>query len=334
MLDPEVPWIESPVVDIDYGLPIVDRYLELPEQIAARGRRLLGELLQHIPNTAAALVPIAAKLTANRFQPEIASLAKAVGADEQDILIANLSYDLALSLFGCSTIALPTPSGPIVARNMDWPQEEILAQSSCLLKYMQHGRLKFANAGWPGAVGAVTGLSVNGFAVVLNAVSGPEGTNWDGYPVLLHLRRVLEDATDFDDALEQLSQQKLTSSALITLVGTENQQRVVIERTATRHALRWAEPDRPLVTTNDYRLLYKPTTSAGPEIYQTTCHRFDYLTSFFDDHTSHSDACIDKLLFVLTDSNVLQSITAQHIVLQPAINDIRLFVPRKFVSEN
>ena len=334
MLDPEVPWIESPVVDIDYGLSIVDRYLELPEQIATQGRRLLAELLQHLPDTAAAVAPIAAETTANRFQPEIASLAKAVGADEQDILIANLSYDLALSLFGCSTVALPTPSGPIVARNMDWPQEKILAQSSCLLKYMQHGKLKFANAGWPGAVGVVTGLSVNGFAIVLNAVNSPEGTNWNGYPVLLHIRRVLEDATDFDDALEQLSQQKLTSSALITLVGTENQQRVVIERTASRYALRWAEPDRPLVTTNDYRLLYKPATSAGSEIYQTTCHRFDYLTSYFEDHTPDLNPCFDEMLFVLTDPNVVQSITAQHIVLRPAINDVKLFVPRKFVSDS
>lgn len=326
-----VPWVESPVVDIDYSVPVADRYLELPQSIADCGSRLLVELLQHIPDGARALIPTANEVTSSRFQPEIDSLSKAVGASEQDILLANLSYDLALSLFGCSTIALPTASGPIVARNMDWPQEQVLAQCSCLLRYTDNGALKFANAGWPGAVGAVTGLSGNGFAIVLNAVNGPEGTDWDGYPVLLYLRKVLEDATDFDQALELLSQQKLTSSALITLVGTQNHQRVVIERTASRHALRWAQPDCPLVTTNDYRLLYKPETSDGPEIYQTTCHRFDYLTSFFADHESDADACIDKLLYVLTDPNVLQSITAQHIVMQPASQNVRLFVPRKFI---
>src|SRR6185436_13361526 len=115
----------------------------------------------------------------------------------------------------------------------------------------RNGDFQFANAGWPGAAGVVTGMSARGFAVVLNAVIGPEGHSRLGYPVLLHLRRVLEDAPDFDTARRWLCDQRLTVSALFTLVGRENDQRVVIERTPTRHAERWSCGNQPLITTND-----------------------------------------------------------------------------------
>ena len=113
-------------------------------------------------------------------------------------MLANISYDLVLAYFGCSTVALPTPSGPVVARNMDWWPEDILAQCSYLIRCFRGSTFHFANAGWPGAIGVVTGLSARGFAVVLNAVLSPEGICKTGYPVLLHLRRVLEDAPSFE----------------------------------------------------------------------------------------------------------------------------------------
>ena len=116
--------------------------------------------------------------------------------------------------------------------------------------------------------------------MTLNAVLSSEPPTPDGYPVLLQIRRILEDAADFDAALKALSEQPLTTSALLTLVGTDNDQRVVIERTATRSALRWPDGDAPLITTNDYRELAKPRTSDEVEIYETTCSRFDYLTAF------------------------------------------------------
>src|SRR5262249_37922713 len=144
----------------------------------------------------------------------------------RDVVLANISYDLVLSAFGCSTVALPTPSGPVVARNMDWWPEDLLAQASYLVRYHRNGVLQYANAGWPGAIGVGTGLSGRGFALVLNAVSGTEGVRKTGYPVLLHLRRVLEDARDFDEALRLLTEQRLAAPALLTLVGRENEQRV------------------------------------------------------------------------------------------------------------
>jgi hypothetical protein len=327
-----VPWIERPAIDVDLAEPIGQRYADVPQQAVAEARQLLAAVIDTVPPAARLLAHLVRARTANRFHQEAAGLARQVGADWRDLMIANISYDLLLATFGCSTLALPTPSGPVVARNMDWWPEALLARASYLMRYTRNRALQFASAGWPGAIGVVTGLSGRGFAVVLNAVASPEGLCKTGYPVLLHIRRVLEDAPDFEAALGLLANQRLAVSALLTLVGRENAERVVIERTPTRHALRWPRGDEPLVATNDYRLLFQPEAHAGAEIYQTTCARYEALCQFFADHRPEQEIDDAALLYILSDPRVIQGITAQHIILRPRTGQCRLFVPRRLVQ--
>src|SRR5439155_24347759 len=127
-----------------------------------------------------------------------------------DLTLAKLSYDVLMGLYACSTVALATPGGPVVARNMDWSPEGKIARASCVMP-TAHG----LNPGPLGCVGVVTGLSRRGFAVVLNAVGCPR-LEPAGYPVLLFLRHLLDRAADFDDALRLAQSTPLLSSALIT----------------------------------------------------------------------------------------------------------------------
>jgi hypothetical protein len=324
------PWTERPTIDLNLNGPLEEVYRTIPEAVLADGRRLLDAVIQEVPAGARVLADAVRLRTANRFQREAEVLADLVGATWRDVILANVSYDLVLSQFGCSTVALPTAEGPVIARNMDWWPERVLARSSYVLRFRRGQTPLFCNAGWPGAIGVVTGLSGRGFAIVLNAVSSPEGVSRVGYPVLLHLRRVLEDAADFQEALDLLKDQRLAAPALITLVGTRNEERVVIERTPARHALRWAERDRPLLATNDYRLLFRPESRAGWEIYETTCRRYDALRQLLADHQANEQVEDSRLLYVLSDPAVIQSITAQHIILRPAKGTARLFVPSRF----
>jgi predicted choloylglycine hydrolase len=247
-------------------------------------------------------------------------------------MLANLSYDLILGRLGCSTIALATPSGPVVARNMDWWPEDLLAQASFLVRSSHQGKFCFANAAWPGAIGVVTGLSARGFAIVLNAVTCPEGLRKTGYPMLLHLRRVLEDAKDFDDALRMLTEQTLAAPGLLTLVGSKNEQRVVIERTPTRQAQRWPRGSEPLVTTNHYRLLFQPEHQDPAQMYDNTCSRYEAACSFLAKLGPDREVEDAALLYLLSDPAVIQGITAQHIILRPARGEVRLFVPSRLLS--
>lgn len=325
------PWIERPTLRFDMSSPPERRYASVPTEAIQSGQRLLAAVLREIPPAAKLLADAVRLRTANRFHAEAVGLAHHVGASWRDLVLANISYDLMLTFLGCSTVALPTPRGPVLARNMDWWPEDLLAQASYLVHYERGGVRLFSNAGWPGAIGVVSGMSARGFALVLNAALGPETPSKLGYPVLLHLRRVLEDAHDFDAALRLLTDQHLAVGGLITLVGSDNRQRVVIERTPKRHALRWPKGDEPLIATNDYRLLFKPATSEELEVCRTTCSRFDALQQFFANHRPDRDVEDAELLYILSDAGVIQGITAQHIVVRPRDQAIRLFVPRRLL---
>jgi hypothetical protein len=330
-----LPWVERPRLTIDLTKPIDEH--SFPRHAVVAARRLLASIKQMIPAKARFLAQLARLRTWNRFQREVAGIAKMADADWRDIMLANLSYDLVLSSLACSTIALPTKNGPVLARNMDWWPEDLLAQASYLVCFQQAGETRFVNAGWPGGVGVVSGMSRRGFAVALNAVSCPEPFSRTGYPVLLHVRRVVEDAANFEDALVMLRDQRLTAPALFTLVGTDNEQRVVIERSPTRHALRRVATSQVLLTTNDYRLLYTDLPKEEPGdttgFYVSTCHRYDSLCRFFADWSPERSHDVNQLLYILSDPNVIQGITAQHVIFQPSTQEMGLWAPRRLMGE-
>lgn len=320
-------WRERPTLDVELDLPADQRYLQLTNEAILHCNQLLDAVMAQIPSSAAPLADAVRVRTANRFHASAVALAEIHQRSWRDVVLANVSYDLFLASLGCSTVALPTPSGPVVARNMDWAPEALLARASYLVRYHRGGKLAFAHAAWPASLGTVTGMSARGFAVIVNAVCSPEGAKLTGYPVLLFLRKVLEEAENFRAALELLRTQALAMSALITLVGTENDERVVIERTPTQHALRWAEPGQPLMTTNHYRKLYPPQDTRPDG-----CPRFERLCEFLSNFDATREAEPNELLRMLADPGVMQQITAQHILIRPRQQQMQVFVPSRLVA--
>lgn len=298
------------------------------------GRKLLEAVFNEIPPKVRFLADLVRIRTGNRFHAEVSAIARRAGVGWRDVLIANISYDLAVSWIGCSTAVIPTLDGPIVARNMDWWPEQKLAQTSYVLEARNRDDLLFANAGWPGSVGVVTGLSGRGFAIIVNAVGCAERAAFTGYPVLLHARRVLENASGFDDALLQLSQEKLFTSCLYTLVGSNNDQRVVIERTPRKSALRWAKPCEPLIATNHYRMIGNNPSGTENILQDTTCGRFDRFTSLLQQINPENIPDDDQLLWMLTDPDVVQNITAQHVIICPRKRTMNLFVPTHLLANS
>ena len=202
------PWVERPTITLDLARVRRSQPPDLPPDAIASSKALLGEVMASIPPKARFLAYLLALRTGNRFGREFQAAAQLIHGDPRDIALANLSYDLVVGALGCSTVVLPTPDGPVVARNMDWWPEGPLARASYVIRYTEGDTWKFSSAGFPGAVGVVTGLSARGFAVILNAVTTPDPVCKTGYPVLLHLPRVLEYAAGFDDAVAILSKQR------------------------------------------------------------------------------------------------------------------------------
>jgi len=327
-----LPWIEAPTLTLDWSRPVGQRYANLPPDVLEKGRLLLDELKALAPFGVRLLGDVARLRTRGRFQSEARALAATLHENWRTVLVANLTYDLAMIQYGCSTVALATPSGPVLARNMDWWPEQPLARTSYLIRAERDGELIFASAGWPGAIGVVSGLSARGFGITLNAVQAPGGIDKLGYPVLLHLRRVLEDAVGFDDAVRRLTDQRLAAGCLLTVVGRENDQRVVIERTPRKHLIRRPDGDGPLMVTNHYRGLYEKLTGETMDPSAALCTRYDALLGFFQDANATRNPTDAELLYTLTDKRVIQDITAQHVIIRPRDNSIRLLVPRRLVE--
>lgn len=216
-----------------------------------------------------------------------------------------------MGAYGCSTAALVTDDGPAICRNMDWIPTDLIAGASCVVP-TDHGH----NAGFAGSVGVVTGLSSRGFGVALNAVSCG-WANPEGYPVLLFLRRLLDHASGFEEALQLASETPLMSSCLITLAGPRNDQRAVVERTPSRTAVRRAQGDEPLVVTNHYRQLAAPSSC---ERYHCLLHGTARLSS---------RPTTGELLACITREPILTGITAQHVIMQPFTGTLRLFAPTR-----
>jgi hypothetical protein len=327
------PWVERPTVTLDLARVRRGEPPDLPPEAVARARDLFAEVMATIPRKARLLAYWVALRTRNRFGREFKAAARVIGADRRDVALANLSYDLVVGALGCSTVVLPTPDGPVIARNMDWWPEQPLARASYVLHCSEGADWKFSSAGFPGATGVVSGLSARGFAVILNAVTTPDPVCKTGYPVLLHLRRVVEDAADFADAVDRLSNQRLTTPALFTVAGTTNDQRVVIERAPKRHALRWGKPNEPLITTNNYLLLdIPPAEQDAWALGRTSCGRYGRLWHLATRQPAGEAVTDEELLYWLTDDEVRQEITAQHVLIRPARGEIKLFVPRWLVD--
>jgi hypothetical protein len=291
--------VECPLVRPPYPAPLVERSRALLDGIVG-GLRL-------DPRSRVAVDWVRTRHPGHAAQ--IDRLGEELGVDPTDLTLANICYDLTMALLGCSTLALVGGEGPVLARNMDWLYPELVARASCITP-LPAG----LSAGFVGAVGVVSGLSECGFAVVLNAVAGG-APDLAGYPVLLFLRHLLDSARSFEQAVDLASRTPLASPALLTFVGTENRQRVCVERSPRDCRQRWPAGDEPLVVTNHYLRL------AAPDV----CPRYDYLTRHAPRlPAGHRD---EALLGLLNHPSVRQEITAQHVIARPAAGTLRLFVP-------
>lgn len=329
------PWVDAPSVRLDGDLPPAERFRQLPADSLERCRELLADMRAHLPTGAGGLALAVNARTKGRWRAESEALADLLDTTWAEVLVANCAYDLALSGFACSTAALASDAGPVLARNMDWSPAGPLARAS-LLTEMRYDDgsggtpLTVWNAGWPGGIGTVTGQSSRGFALALNAVSVAGTPDLLGCPVLLCLRRVLTVARDFADAVVRIRRERLVCGAIVTVVGRENSERVVVERTPRRSGVIWGEGTEPLVATNHLRVLDADTGAEAADVGVIGNSR-GRLEALYD-AVPRGEISDGGCLYALTEPNVVQGCTAQHVICRPTEGTVRLTVPRALLA--
>lgn len=125
----------------------------------------------------------------------------------------NALYDIALSfehspLIGCTTFvfsgAATAGGGGLLARNFDFEVDPIFDRKKAVFFVRSQGRIPFASVAWPGLVGVVSGMNLEGVAVVVHgARAGQPQTS--GEPVVHALRAVLSRAHSTNEARQLLA---------------------------------------------------------------------------------------------------------------------------------
>lgn len=166
------------------------RYRDLGSAISpARSRELAAGALAFDPDPYADLFP-----TYQRF------------------VYLNGLYDIALSfedspLIGCTSFVFSGPAlggpGTLLARNFDFEADPIFDRKKAVFFVRETGKIPFASVAWPGLVGVVSGMNIQGLAVVVHGGRAGE-PHPRGEPVVHALRAVLSNAENLEQALSEL----------------------------------------------------------------------------------------------------------------------------------
>lgn len=156
---------------------------------------------------------------------ELEAAAKASGRGEGLLLFANTVADLTSGL-GCSTIIVEkersTTGGPIFARNFDWVPTKGITEHTVVVIYKGAGKRAFAAVTVSPIAGVISGMNDAGLCVTINEISLKRSKdkakfNWEGTPLLLCFRRVLEECGTVAGAEQLLREMKRTSSCCLTI---------------------------------------------------------------------------------------------------------------------
>lgn len=204
-----------------------------PRDLDEAKRRALDMFLPHMPD-------------AHRREAE--ALARAAGLPVEDVLFGQCFTDV-YRLFGCSTLAAPSPEGTLLARNLDFPSMGRLGRYSVVVVARPEGKRPFVSVTWPGLVGVLSGQSAS-LALAVMVVHNADGA-LPGVPFQLAFRQVLEEADDAAAAERLLRGLPLTVTNNLMVVDRQGDARVLElhpEGIAVRH------PDRAghLVATNHF----------------------------------------------------------------------------------
>src|SRR5258708_432640 len=254
---------------------------------------------------------------------EIESLSHLLELPVSDVALCNFYYDALKVVLGCTAFAVDRSDGILHARNLDWwTEDSALARYTTACHFVGAPAGKFTTVGWPGFIGAFSGIAPGRFAVTLNAVLSLEPPQ-PAMPVVLLLRTALEEARSFDEALAILSETLLPCDCLLLLTGTRSGELVVIERTPSRHAIRRARSGFVCVT-NDFQALDADVGVATSQLLATSCHRLERVELLVGNERPHdAEACLGYL----SDPGVRMQITVQQMVFRAATGQYWLRLP-------
>jgi hypothetical protein len=196
---------------------------------------------------------------------EMRAVSEASGSNLLHVEIANMVPDimeLVRRPFGCSTfVALPERSATgamIYGRNLDYSDSDLLRSYWKPVVFARTGKLQILSIHVPGMSGVLTAINEKGVMMSRMTSYNLDMTS-HGYPTMLLFRKVLEEATTAQEAADLYLRE--ANTVAINIMITDPHDALVLEATATKHAIR-----RP----NDAKVLYSANHFETPALKDLT----------------------------------------------------------------
>jgi hypothetical protein len=167
------------------------------------------------------------KFIPERFFEEMHGIADGAGMDAQDIVIANFIPEL----FHCSGFAISgsaTRDGTLYhGRILDYGCDWRLQEHAVLTIAKPRNRIPFVNVTYAGFIGSVTGM--NAERISIGEMGGRGMGHWDGTPMALLVRMVLEEADSLDRAIAIFRDRPRTCEYYFVIADGETRKAVGME---------------------------------------------------------------------------------------------------------
>lgn len=181
----------------------------------------------------------------------------------QRFVYLNALYDISLSfegspLIGCTTFTFDgeaTADGSgLLARAFDFEVDEIFDRRKAVFLVREDGKIPFASVAWPGLIGVVSGMNLEGVAVVVHGGRAGE-PQAIGEPVVHALRQVLSEAHDSEQAAELLARHPPMVSHIVIVTDAHGRSAAIERAPGFTDNVRWL-PARA-ATTNHFEARLK-----------------------------------------------------------------------------
>jgi predicted choloylglycine hydrolase len=212
---------------------------------------------------------------------ELEAACKASGVSRDLLVFGNTFIDIR-HLGGCSTLIVEpkrsAAGGSLFGRNLDWFPFGDLHQYSLVTVYHPDGKHAFVAVGFPGMIGAPSGMNDAGLALTHNDINatndGSARLDPLGVPTLLAMRQILEECSSVAEAEKRILAVRRASMALLTVC--DKNEGCAFEIT-TKNVVVRRPADGICASTNHFRT--RQLATASPAILETreNCPRHEAL---------------------------------------------------------
>lgn len=179
------------------------------------------------------------------YRSELDAITRQARLDPKDLAVANTLLEL--RRLGCSSLIVePSRSAtgaPLFGRNFDFPPMGLLDRYGLVKVIHPTGKHAFAEVGFPGLVGVVSGMNDAGLCVatldVYDAADDSPRFEPTGVPMMFTFRRILEECATVAEAEKLLRETQATTQA--NLAVCDRERGAVFEITPKQVARRDAE---------------------------------------------------------------------------------------------